>query len=645
MKAFDKFRKWSESVNAYKPENLDQLQQEYKEIFKDSAIPFCWHPSESQLKESNIALTMQEKGFTAYSDFFNWSVANRSAFWDYTIKKLGIKFSKGPTSILQKDFNIENPEWLKGAEMNIAESCFSASKEKIAILEGKEGTDKVKSITYGEMEHLADKFGSGLLKSGFNIGDKIIFYLPFTSEAVIAYLGAIKAGLVVVSVADSFSPEELKKRAEITKSKAVLTCDGYLYGGKWLNIYDKVKISEVSPAIVIQYGHKITTGPGDLSFTDILAKGDTLKTYYSDPQTVTNILFSSGTTKEPKAIPWTNITPLKCGSDGYYHHDIKGKDIVTWTTGMGWMMAPWLIFAAFLNKATMALYNGAASGEGFGKFAENTGITILGTIPSVVKAWKKQEFHLKHDWKVRLFSSTGEPSNTVEYFYLMALGKFKAPIIEYCGGTEIGGGYITGTVVQPSSPATFTTPALGLDFYLLNEKAQPSSLGEPGEVYIVPPSIGLTQTLLNKDHHAEYYEGAPKGPKGEVLRRHGDAFEKVEQDGFIFYRSVGRTDDAMNLGGIKVSAVEIEEVLNHHPAIFETAAVSVPTKGGGPEKLVIFYVKKGEPNDLTDPHKELQALITTKLNPLFRIAEVRELDLLPRTASNKVMRRELRKGV
>src|SRR5690606_13204416 len=135
----------------------------------------------------------------------------------------------------------------------------------------------------------------------------------------------------------------------------------------------------------------------------------------------------------------------------------------------------------------------------------------------------------------------------------------------------------------------------------------------------------------------------PKGPKGEILRKHGDAFETAEVLNTTFYKSVGRVDDAMNLGGIKISAVEIEEVLNKHLLVFETAAISVPAGNGGPEKLVIYYIPERKESDPEALKKELQQMLTRELNPLFRISEIISVKILPRTASNKLMRRELRK--
>jgi acetyl-CoA synthetase len=237
---------------------------------------------------------------------------------------------------------------------------------------------------------------------------------------------------------------------------------------------------------------------------------------------------------------------------------------------------------------------------------------------------------------MKLFSSTGECSNVEDMLYLMHLAGYR-PVIEYCGGTEIGGGYLTGTVVQPASPATFSTPALGLEIELRDETGAPAA---NGEVFLVPPSIGLSTALLNRDHHDVYYKGTPRAADGTPLRRHGDALERL---GGGYYRAHGRTDDTMNLGGIKVSSVELERVLDRVAGVRQTAAVAVAPPTGGPAMLVIFAVL--EPSaaaDVEETHAAMQRALKLRLNPLFRIHEVVALEALPRTASNKVMRRLLR---
>jgi acetyl-CoA synthetase len=214
--------------------------------------------------------------------------------------------------------------------------------------------------------------------------------------------------------------------------------------------------------------------------------------------------------------------------------------------------------------------------------------------------------------------------------YLMSLAGGK-PIIEYCGGTEMGGGYMTGTVIQPCIPATFTTPALGLDIVILDVDGNPS---DRGEAFISPPSIGLSTELLNRDHHQVFFADAPPS-----LRCHGDGFQRLSNG---YWRSLGRIDDTMNLGGIKVSAAEIERVLNRVTGVSETAAISVSPATGGPSQLIVYAVLNNASLPVAEVKSLCQAAIKTHLNPLFKVHEVVVVESLPRTASQKIMRRVLR---
>ncbi len=375
----------------------------------------------------------------------------------------------------------------------------------------------------------------------------------------------------------------------------------------------------------------------DLAWSEFLLDDDVFEPVPCDPDDVTNILFSSGTTGDPKAIPWTHTTPIKCAMDGYLHHDIHPGEVVAWPTNIGWMMGPWLIYASLVNRAKMALYYGAPVTREFCEFVQNTKIQMLGVVPSLVKAWQNLGAVDGLDWTaIKAFSSTGECSNSDDYLYLMSLAGYR-PIIEYCGGTEIGGGYISGTIVQPASPSTFSTPSFGLDYVILDENGTPTP---NGELFIIPPSIGLSNTLLNRDHHEVYFTDTPRGPNGEMLRRHGDETEELPGG---YYRGHGRADDTMNIGGIKVSSTEIERTLASVDGILETAAIAFNPPAGGPSQLVVYAVPDGSTELEPEPTKKaMQRAIATGLNPLFKISAILIVDALPRTASNKVMRRVLR---
>ena len=596
--------------------------------------PPAWFPTDEDITEANITRLMAELHAKTYSELHAWSVANRDTFWQMMIDILGIKATDTYTEAQKDATGIST----KLAKLNIVESCFNAPADAIAIVTQRENDENLKTLTYHELESLTNRVANGLVNIGLKQGDAVAIDMPMNAESVAIYLGIVKAGCVVVGIADSFAPDEIATRLRIGNAKAIFTQDYINRAGKRLPLYEKVTAANAPKAILFSCKGSEnvaqTQRENDITWQDFLSDTETFTALPCHPDANTNILFSSGTTGEPKAIPWTHTTPIKAAADAYLHHDIHPGDVLAWYTNLGWMMGPWLIYASLINKATIALYEDVPTGRDFGVFVQNAKVSMLGVVPTLVRAWKNTDCMHGLDWHaIQAFSSTGECSNPEEMLYLMSLAGYK-PVIEYCGGTEIGGGYITGTRVQPAAPSTFTTPALGVDFLLFNENGEPT---DNGEVFILPPSLGLSTRLLNADHDEVYFAGTPQ-PK---LRRHGDAIERLDSG---YYRAHGRVDDTMNLSGIKVSSAEIEEVLNLVDGIQETAAVAISPKDGGPSQLVIYTVlaaSEAAPAK-QELHATLQAALSEHLNPLFRIYNVVIVDALPRTASNKVMRRLLR---
>ncbi len=600
--------------------------------------PQVWRPTADDVQYANLARLIEHHRFETYADLHAWSIEHRAGFWNATVQALNVPFIQAPNDTLTGP--ADDPTWLDGAQMNIVQACFTAPGDKVAIIEGGEGRHD-REVSYSQLRSMTHQVAHGLRAQGFEPGDGIALYLPMNVECVAAYLGIIRAGCVAISIPDSFAPSEVATRLALGEAKAVITVGSFKRGGRDVPMLPKARDAVqrlTQPPKLISIGGDLHDG--ELAWEDLLVKAGRFEPVPCEPQDVTNILFSSGTTGEPKAIPWTHLTPIKAAADGMWHQDIHGQDVVAWPTNIGWMMGPWLIYASLVNEATMALYEGVPTSPDYIDFLRRQKITVLGLVPAIVRAWRQQDLVQPGGLAdVRIFSSTGEASNAEDYLYLMSLARYQAPIIEYCGGTEIGGGHLTGTVLQPASPATFTTPAMGLDFVVLDDDGRPVPEGGMGELFLVPPSIGLSQRLLNRDHHAEYYAGCPKGPNGETLRRHGDEVQRLHQG---FYTAQGRADDTMNLGGIKVGSIDLERAMNGAEGVVETAAVGIPPPEGGADRLIVFTVAEAGA-EAKELQAAMQARIKERLNPLFRIHDVVLVESLPRTASNKVMRRELRK--
>lgn len=257
------------------------------------------------------------------------------------------------------------------------------------------------------------------------------------------------------------------------------------------------------------------------------------------------------------------------------------------------MMGPWLVYAALFNGATVGLYLGSPLERGFGEFVKASKVSVLGLVPSMVRSWRATGCMNGLDWhkSLRCFTSSGEASSQEDYLWLMSLGGY-CPVIEYCGGTEIGGAFISGSMIQPQSPGTFTTPVIGSQPVVLvdtssknggssserkgesyepndtsymqqdrnlrvidivpvsglSQEGQTEPLNLIGEIGLRVPMLGVSQWLLNADHHDIYFSEMPKG-----LRRHGDMLQILPGG---FFKAAGRCDDTFNIGG------EIESLRN-----------------------------------------------------------------------------------
>lgn len=598
-----------------------------------SADGIVWAPSKDDVEQAHATQLMREGRFDSHEALHAWSATERPAFWQRVVEKLSIRFQILSAQVVDAEADPSSVHFFPGSRLNIAESCFGAARSAPAIVYQREG-GKLQSIRYGELLRTTRQVAASLRIMGLQPGARIAIDMPMTAESIAIYLGIVWAGCSVIAIADSFAAEEIATRLTLGQAQLIFTQDVIVRGGKALPLYERVVAAGSPPAVVVaegQAGLNVSLRRGDISWDEFIGKEE-IDAELCAPTTHSNVLFSSGTTGTPKAIPWNHITPIKCAADGYLHHDIHPGEVVAWPTNLGWMMGPWLIYASLINRATIALYYGAPTGADFLRFVQNAQVNMLGVVPSLVRTWRATDALRGLNFgALRALSSTGECSNPDDMHWLMAQVGYR-PVLEYCGGTELAGGYLAGSMLQAARPACFTTPALGLDMVILDEEGAES---DSGEAFLLPPSVGMSTELLGGEHHAVYYEDVPTY-RGKRMRRHGD---RVERIGPAHYRVHGRADDAMNLGGIKVSSAEIERVLNAIDGVGETAAIAVAPSAGGPSQLVVYAVLDRPIDDLIIA---LQTTLRSQLNPLFKIADVVTVDALPRTASNKVMRRVLR---
>nr|KYP45727.1 Acetyl-coenzyme A synthetase 1 [Cajanus cajan] len=651
------------------PHSLHQLlyYSVYHSHNASASLPLYWFPSLDQSKRTNLGRLMETHGPKLLGPSYKDPISsfplfhNFSLYWPLVLKELSVSFVEPPKCILDtSDPSKHGGTWLPGSVLNIADCCLQPSShpyksdDSVAIVWRDEGFDdsRVNQISLKQLRHQVMLVAKAI-DATFSKGDAIAIDMQMTANAVIIYLAIVLAGCAVVSIADSFAPKEIASRLRVSKAKGIFTQDFIARGGKKFPLYSRVIEAATCKVIVLPVMGDdvgVQLREQDLSWKGFLSsanrtqnpRSDHYSPSYQSVDTVTNILFSSGTTGDPKAIPWTQLAPIRSAADGWAAIDIQPGDVYCWPTNLGWVIGPTVLYHCFLTGATLALYHGSPQGRDFGKFVQDAGVTILGTVPSLVKAWKSTQCMEGLDWtKIKTFCSSGETSNVDDDLWLSSRAYY-SPIIELCGGTELASSYIAGSPLQPQAFGAFSTASMTTGFVIFDENGvpYPDDVACVGEVGLFPLSLGASDRLLNADHEKVYFKGMPIY-KGKVLRRHGDIIKRTV-DGYIIVQ--GRADDTMNLGGIKTSSVEIERVCDGaDECLLETAAVGVATANRGPEQLVIFVVlKKGYNSNAETLKMKFTKAIQSNLNPLFKVSLVKIVPEFPRTSSNKILRRIMR---
>ncbi len=645
----DAIRRWQrlirECLSTDLPEELhwEIYQQNFAHWPTASGPPPVWLPSEEESCQANVTGLLKSAGISRWDELAPWAQTHPTEYWKQLIELLSIRFRRPPKSVIDLADSPQRSRWLVGARMNIVDSCL---QHESASIVGVDESGQCQTMNRDQLRSAVLQFAGALRASGIGPGDAVALIMSLSVEATVAYLGTIAAGAMAVGIAESFANAEIERRVRLGNAKLIFVQHALLRQGKWLPVYERLKSASLPPMIILRRGTHGDSGQAtppttlrseDCLWQDFMQRGTPFaEPLECSPEDGTTVLFSSGTTGDPKAIPWSHITPIQCVVDGFLYQDVRSSDVITWPTGMGWMMGPWLLFVGLIRGAKVVLFDGHGATSAFVRCIEKQRVTVLGVIPSLVAAWRRSKIWNDADWsRVRLFTTTGECSHPRDMLALMARAGYR-PVMEYCGGTELAGGYLGCSIVRPAALSYFNQIAPSVELVLRNDTAEAS---QRGEAFLRGVSIGFSTRLLNGDHHRVYFAETPRDEQGQATRRHGDALELLA-NGYV--RVLGRADDAMNLGGIKISAVELERVCNEHAQVIESAAVAVSDPDGGPGQLVIFVVSRITGLDPVTLRAELQQLLRERLSPQFQIREVRIVEALPRTASNKVMRRLLR---
>jgi acetyl-CoA synthetase len=621
----------------------------------------AWTPTPEYRTESNVGRFMAEHGFTDFEALRQRSIDDPAWFWDAYVRFLGIPFAAPYTEVVDESGGIEWATWFTDGRLNAAAVCVDrwaddpARRDHPAILwEGEEGEPR--TVTYGELRALTDAIAGGLAARGIGAGDSVGVFLPMLPETVATVMAVAKLGAIFLPIFSGYGHEAVAVRLEEGEAKALVTADGTTRRGKVvpMKATADAAVAEAggveTVVVVPRLGIDVPMTPGrDLMLAELeaLAPAARFETPALDAETPLFIAYTSGTTGKPKGVVHVHGGfVVKIAEEVGFQADCRSivtggdrDDVLFWLTDLGWIMGPWQIFGTLACGATMFCYDGAPDHPGpdrLWEMVERHRITILGISPTLARALmaKGDDLVRAHDRSsLRVLGSTGEPWNEGPWWwYFDVVGERRCPVINVSGGTEVGC-FLAPHVVEPIAPCSLGGPALGCAVDVVDDDCNPVR-GVVGELVCRKPWPAMTRGMWkDPERYMETYWSRWPG-----VWWHGD-WASVDERGQWFLH--GRSDDTIKLAGKRLGPAEVETALVEHPAVIEAAAIGMPDELKGETLVCYVVVAPGTAAD-EDLRAALRAQVGDALGRAFTPSAVRFTTALPKTRSNKIMRRTIR---
>lgn len=617
----------------------------------------AWRATEDVIARAQLTRFISFCGLTMFDGLYHRSIADIAWFTDRVLRFLDIQFDKPYEQVVDLSRGAQWPRWCVGAELNIVKSCLDrwedtgVADQPAVIWEGEEG--ETRELNYSDLLAEVERCAAGLRACGFGKGDAIGLHLPMIPETVVALLAINRIGGIAVPLFSGYGSSAIASRLRDVNARALFTCDAFPRRGKPVNakiVTDEAvaECPEIARVIVVRrmrVAAPMKSGR-DLTWDQLLATGDKAGGAARQPEPTAAedpliAIYTSGTTGRPKGILHTHCGfPVKSAQDMCFGVDVGRGTRIAWITDIGWMMGPWLIYGALILGGTIVLYDGAPDypqPDRLWDFSEKHQVEVLGVSPTLIRALAAQgdEWVEGRDLSsLRFFGSTGEPWNPDPWRWLFeTVGKRRAPIINYSGGTEISGGILMDNPLLPIKPCAFSAPCPGIAADVVDEDGN-SVRGAVGELVIRQPWIGQARGFWRDDERylQTYWSRFPN------VWVHGD-WAMIDADGHWYI--LGRSDDTLKIAGKRVGPAEIESVLVGHPLVVEAAAIGVPDELKG-SALIAFCVLSPDAKADEGLAEELREKVAAELGKPLRPKRIYFVEALPKTRNAKVMRRVIR---
>ena len=618
-----------------------------------------YEPSAETIASANITAFAHALGAADYDGVVAAAAADLPGFYEKLMAQLDLRFDAPWSRIVDLSRGKPFATWFPDARFNAAanglERHIDAGRgdAEALVWEGEDGA--VRRFTFAELRDAVARLGAVLRDAGVTHGDRVGIFMPLIPETAIGLLAIAYIGAIAVPAFSGYGPDALSTRLSDAGATVLLTVDGVLRRNKPVNMKgvadDALRAAPTVKTVLVfdRAGIDVPMLAGrDVRWRDAVAAATPLATY---ERTSANdrvmLLYTSGSTGKPKGANHVHGGfPVKCMIDQHLCMDVKPGDRMLWYTDMGWMMGPFLVFGALGLGASIVLYEGTPDFPGpdrLWNICSDHKVTHLGIAPTAIRALMAHgdEPPHQHDLSLlRILASSGEAWNTEPWkWFLTHAGGGRAPIINYSGGTEIGGGIIGCFPTLPQVPNCFHGPIPGMIADVYSAEGVPVR-DEVGELVITQPFPGMTQSFWGGDpaiNDDERYLQAywQRFPDTWV---HGDwaIVETLAGETFWFIR--GRSDDTINVAGKRVGPAEFESAVVAHPAIKEAAAIAIPDAVKGDVVVVLAVAKYG--GDESDALRaELFAIVDRVMGKSLRPKAILFVDDLPKTRNLKIMRR------
>ena len=600
------------------------------------------------------------KHLEEYYQVYRKSIREPENFWE-EIAEEHFVWRKKWDSVLEWDFSKPAVKWFEGAQLNITENCIdrhlSTRGDKTALLfEPNDPTEAAEHITYKQLSERVNQFANVLKEQGIQKGDRVCIYVPMIPELAIATLACARIGAIHSVVFAGFSATALATRINDSECKMVITSDGSYRGNKTIDLKGIVdEALESCPGVeTVLVANRINSDINikegrDKWLQPLLDKASTeCEAEMMDAEDPLFILYTSGSTGKPKGMVHTTAGYMVYTAYTFKNAFQYTENDVYWCTAdIGWITGhSYIVYGPLANGATSVLFEGVPSYPDFGRFweiVEKHKVNQFYTAPTAIRALAKHGTELvdKYDLSsLKVLGSVGEPINEEAWhWYNDNVGKKKSPIIDTWWQTETGGMMITPIpYVTPTKPTYATLPFIGIQPALMDENGQELKGNQvEGRLCIKFPWPSMARTIWG--NHKRYKE------------TYFSAFEKMyfTGDGALrdevgYYRITGRVDDVIIVSGHNLGTAPIEDAINEHPAVAESAIVGFPHDIKGSALYGYITLKDtGESRNHDNLKKEINQLITDRIGPIAKLDKIQFTEGLPKTRSGKIMRRILRK--